>query len=114
KNHLKQDIAQVFQITKSMKKLFAGKEVMIHNIYISGYEPVDDWEQLKKPLQLDEKNSPLKMHVYYFTGKSIDNELTRLEETLSLTPFSNYGISSEHEANKALALYKRSFGRLKQ
>ncbi|HLQ70902.1 MAG TPA: rhomboid family intramembrane serine protease, partial [Bacillota bacterium] len=114
KNHLKHDIAQVFQITKSMKKLLAGKEVMIHNIYISAYEPVDDWEQLKKPLQLEEKNSPIKMQVYYLTDTTKEKELHKLQETLSLTPFSDYDAATEHEANKALALYKQSFAKLIQ
>src|SRR5690625_703875 len=77
KNHLKKDIAQVFQRTKAMKRLLAGKHIEIHNVYVSNYPPVDDWESLKKPMQLKEKN-PLKMKVYYLSENDLEPETDRL------------------------------------
>lgn len=114
KNHLKRDIAQVFQKTKSIKNLFKGKEVAIHNIYISAYEPVDDWDLLKKPLQLDEKKNPVRMQVYYITNESMNHELTRLQNTLTLIPFTDHAQTSEQQANKVLDLYRQYFSRLIQ
>lgn len=114
KNHLKRDVAQVFQITKSMKKMLAGKEVIIHNIYISRHEPIDDWEQLKRPLQLEEKKHPIKMHVYYITNESKNNELNRLQDMLALSSFSENDVTTDDEANKVLIMYQQSFNRLIQ
>ncbi len=79
KNHLKKDIAQVFQRTKAMKRLLAGKHIEIHNVYVSNYPPVDDWESLKKPMQLKEKN-PLRMKVYYLSEDEREAERGRLLE----------------------------------
>src|SRR5699024_6672185 len=114
KNHMKRDIANVFQITKGMKKLFAGKNIFIHNIYISADEPVDDCEQLKKPLQVEETKHPIKMHVYYISAKSKDNEVNRLEKSLAIAPFSENTITTEQEADEALSFYQQSFDRLIQ
>src|SRR5699024_2236037 len=85
-NHLKRDIAQVFQITKNMKKVFKGKKIKIHNVYVSAYKPVDDWEQLKKPLHLEDKNTPIKMQMYYITKDSKEQVISQLQQSLHLTP----------------------------
>ncbi|GAB3795520.1 rhomboid family intramembrane serine protease [Virgibacillus kimchii] len=77
KNHLKKDIAQVFQRTKAMKRVLTAKHIEIHNVYVSNYPPVDDWESLKKPMQLKEKN-PLKMKVYYLSYNDRSEETARL------------------------------------
>ncbi|MFD1850273.1 rhomboid family intramembrane serine protease [Oceanobacillus bengalensis] len=82
-NHLRKDIAIVFQKAKNMKKLLRGKEIEIYNIYVSSYPPVDDWEALKRPMQLKEKN-PVKMNVYYLDEENYKSELTRLIDTLDV------------------------------
>jgi rhomboid protease GluP len=76
KNHLKKDIAQVFQRAKIMKRQLTGKHIEIHNVYVSDYPPVDDWESLKKPMQLKERN-PLKMKVYYLSENDGEDETAR-------------------------------------
>ncbi|MGY0692917.1 rhomboid family intramembrane serine protease [Virgibacillus sp. FSP13] len=76
KNHLKKDIAIVFQKTKAMKRLLQGKHVHVHNVYVSSHAPVDDWEELKRPMQLNERN-PVKMNVYYLDDDSKQEELSR-------------------------------------
>src|SRR5699024_10739605 len=52
KNHLKNDIARVFQRVKMLKNMFIGQNISIYNIYVTDTEPVDDWEALKKPMIL--------------------------------------------------------------
>ncbi|MUV39636.1 Rhomboid protease [Lentibacillus sp. JNUCC-1] len=78
KNHLKQDIANIFQKVKAMKGLLRGKSVEIYNVYVSAHEPLDDWEFLKKPMQLKEKTS-VKMHVYYISDMNDSSELRRFQ-----------------------------------
>ncbi|MCM3396764.1 MULTISPECIES: rhomboid family intramembrane serine protease [Oceanobacillus] len=83
KNHLKRDIAIVFQKAKAMKKLLAGKHIELYNVYISSHAPVDDWESLKKPMQLKEKN-PIKMKVYYLDNEGSIEEFDRLQTDLDV------------------------------
>ncbi|GGA68401.1 rhomboid family intramembrane serine protease [Ornithinibacillus halotolerans] len=81
KNHLKKDIAIVFQKTRAMRKLLQGKQIEIHNVYISPFTPIDSWEMLKKPLMVQEKN-PIKMKIYYLSGDEIVTEKNRLSENI--------------------------------
>lgn len=83
KNHLKTDIARVFQKTKAMKKLLLGKKIEIHNVYISSHTPIDEWEMLKKQIQLNEKNSP-KMNVYYLEKDNFNEEIIRLQSNIGV------------------------------
>src|SRR5699024_9177836 len=85
-----------------------------HNIYISAHEPVDEWEQLKKPLQLEKTKKPIKMQVYYITEQSKNDELKRLQMALDIAPFSEDTMTTDQEANEALVLYQQSFERLIQ
>ncbi|TFJ93669.1 rhomboid family intramembrane serine protease [Lentibacillus salicampi] len=84
KNHLKKDIARVFQKSKAIKRYLQGKHIEIHNVYIAEHAPVDDWEILKKPMQLNEKN-PIKMNVYYLSENEKEEELARLQEAVGST-----------------------------
>lgn len=83
KNHLKNDIANVFQKTKAMDGLLLGKSVEIYNVYITSHPPVDDWEVLKRPLQLTDKK-PLKMQVYYMDENNYQEELLKLGKGLGI------------------------------
>lgn len=105
KNYLKRDIAQVFQQTKAMKQLFLGKTIEIYNIYVSSYTPIDDWEVLKKPLQLNEKNTP-KMKVYYITETNSDEELSRLETDIGVHINRHTEEQTEVEKETAVNFYK--------
>lgn len=77
KNHLKKDIAQVFQKIKVLKKYLSKKKIEINNIYITQHAPVDDWEMLKRPMRLKEKN-PIQMNVFYLDNENFDEEKERL------------------------------------
>src|SRR5699024_4394162 len=74
--------AIVFQKTKAMKRLLPGKHVEIHNVYITAYSPIDDWEMLKKPMKLNEKN-PLKKQVYYIDEQQYNEEQYKIKKAVS-------------------------------
>ncbi|MFA1820416.1 rhomboid family intramembrane serine protease [Virgibacillus oceani] len=101
KNHLKKDIAQVFQRAKAMKRQFSGKHLEIHNVYVSDYPPVDDWESLKKPMQLKERN-PVKMKVYYLSENDEEDEAARLLKDVetSTLPQENYREDTDYKEEK--------------
>ena len=82
KNHLKKDIAQVFQKTLALKRYLPRKTVEVNNIYITKHAPVDDWETLKKPMMLKEKKNPVRMNVYYLYEEGFQEEEERLEANL--------------------------------
>ncbi|HLR66456.1 rhomboid family intramembrane serine protease [Virgibacillus alimentarius] len=84
KNYLKQDIAIVFQKIKAAKHLLLGKHIEIHNVYISPYSPVDDWEMLKKPMQLNEKKS-VRMQVYYLDEHHFNDEKEKLKKIVDMS-----------------------------
>ncbi|SFA71012.1 rhomboid protease GluP [Lentibacillus halodurans] len=84
KNHLKRDIGQVFQKAKAMRQHFRSKHIEIHNVYIDSHTPVDDWEILKRQMQLNEKN-PIKMNVYYLSDDDKAEELARLRDAVGTT-----------------------------
>lgn len=105
KNHLKKDIRVVFQKAKAMKRFFLGKHIQIHNVYISSHSPVDDWDILKKPMQLNEKN-PMKMKVYYLSEEEKEVEHSRLQEAIDS---SNVSISHkviEQDMEERVDYYK--------
>src|SRR5690625_3333458 len=85
KNHLKKDIAQVFQKTLALKRYLSRKSVEVNNIYITKHAPVDDWETLKKPMLLKEKKNPIRMNVYYLDEDNFQEEEKRLENHLHFT-----------------------------
>lgn len=105
KNHLKTDIASVFQRVKAMKRFFVGKNIEIYNVYITSHEPVDDWELLKKPMQLKEKK-PLKMKVFYLTEDNFIKEKTRLLNQINSQAQNEPELPSLNDQEKEVALYK--------
>src|SRR5699024_12769221 len=66
KNHLKNDIAKVFQRVMTLKHIFKGKNIEVYNVYINENEPGDEWERLKKPMLLKEKRK-VRMNVFYLS-----------------------------------------------
>lgn len=83
RNHLNRDIADVFRKAQAMRKNLLGKHIELYNVYASAYAPVDDWEMLKKPMQLNEKKL-LRMRVYYMSQEDLDEEADRLQKDLEL------------------------------
>lgn len=111
KNHLKTDIASVFQRVKAMKKMFIGKNIEIYNVYVTAHEPVDDWEMLKKPMILKEKK-PLKMKVFYVSENNFVAEQDRLLQQLNSTLEQNIQLPSEVEQESGVNQYKSTLNEL--
>lgn len=82
KNELKKDIANVFQKVTNMGKLLVGKHVQIHNIYVSQYPPVDDWEVFRKPIKYKNRKE-MNMNVYYVSEQDYEEELTKIAEKIA-------------------------------
>ncbi|RKQ37794.1 rhomboid family intramembrane serine protease [Oceanobacillus halophilus] len=110
-NHLRKDIAIVFQKVKSMKKLLRGRDIEVHNIYISTYTPVDDWEILKKPMQLKEKK-PVKMKIYYLHDEEYFDELVRIQTSLQISEFHLEDQPTEDEMETEIDAFKKYFFQL--
>ncbi|MTW84063.1 rhomboid family intramembrane serine protease [Virgibacillus dakarensis] len=106
KNHLKKDIAIVFQKTKAMKRLLQGKNVQVHNVYVSSHAPVDDWEELKMPMQLNEKN-PVKMNVYYVDDESGEEELSRLYRDVDGSVHNKTATPTDSEKEEQISYYQK-------
>src|SRR5699024_5665965 len=84
KNHLKKDVAGVFQRAKNLKQHLSSKNVEIFNIYVTTYQPIDSWEELKKPMRLKEKN-PMWMYLYYLDESDYVDEYVRLQEDIGMS-----------------------------
>lgn len=111
KNHLKADIAGVFQRVKAMNKHFIGKNIEVFNVYVTSDEPVDSWETLKKPMILKERKH-VKMNVFYVTDENSNEEQSRLLKQMdaSIQPENNY--PSDLEQEEVLTKYKYSLAHL--
>ncbi len=109
-NHLKNDIAKLFQQVRNIRKQLGSKRIEIYNVYISDLEPVDDWEKLKSPLQLKERN-PLKMKVYYMTAENRKSEQERLLKELNAESTYTLKEATIEQKEKAVERYQYELGR---
>jgi len=105
KNHLKTDIARVFQRVKAMGKHFIGKDIEVYNVYITEHEPVDSWESLKKPMMLKDRK-PVKMKVFYVTDNNMTEEQERLLKQMDSSVHLESHFPSEIVQEQALNKYK--------
>lgn len=105
KNHLKTDIASVFQRVKAMNKYFVGKDVEIMNVYVTDYEPVDSWETLKRPMVTKEKK-PVKMNVFYVTEENASIEEKRLFNQIDASAKPEQQLPSKELQEQAVHQYK--------
>lgn len=81
KNELQSDMNNTLARFQTIQQAIVGKEVELHNVYISAYPPVDTWEMLKRPMHVTKKKS-IHMHMYYIDEVDCHNELIRLSEML--------------------------------
>lgn len=109
KNHLKVDIAKVFQQVKMMRNQIKGNDISIFNIYTSYDEPVDSWETLKRTLVLED-NRPLKMNVFYVTQQNFENEEARIFKMLNVSDDFSENLQKENEikSEKDYSYYKKN------
>lgn len=87
KNHLKSDMTTVFQRARALSKRLTQKTVNITNIYVADEVPVDDWEDLLKPLRLNDK-IVYNMSIFYIAHDNLILETNRLNQHLNM----NYAI----------------------
>ncbi|GGK03328.1 rhomboid protease GluP [Lentibacillus kapialis] len=113
KNHLMNDVDQVFQKAESLKRYFQSKHVDIHNVYIAEDAPVDDWDVLKKPWWLNEKNS-VTMNVYYLSTHEREEELARFRNAVGTAfKFPKEGLSETEKTQAVHNCRQRLAGQLK-
>lgn len=105
KNHLKLDIATVFQRVKGVKQFLRKNNIEIYNVYITEHEPVDSWETLKRPIQLKEKR-PLKMNVYYLSEDNMQTERYRLLKQINSNIENDFKEPVASEQKVFVELYK--------
>lgn len=111
KNHLKKDIATVFQRVKIMNKYFVGRDIEIFNVYVSNHEPVDSWETLKKPMLMKEKK-PVKMNVFYVTADNVSKEQGRLLDKIGTTFQPDLSLPTVIDQEQALPKYKHQLANM--
>jgi len=83
KNDLKKDIGQILQIVRANMHLFTSKNVEFHNIYVSEYPPVDDWEDLKKTMQLKDDKS-FRIKNFYLSKADYQEEISRMQTAIDV------------------------------
>lgn len=111
KNHLRIDISSVFQRIKSMKRFFIGKDIEIYNVYVTDFEPVDDWRDLKHPMVLKEKK-PVKMKVFYMTEENLFEEQDRLFNQLDTPLTRDIQFPSEQEQENDVVQYQKALSHM--
>lgn len=109
-NHLKNDVARLFQQVRNLRRQIGGKNIQIHNVYISSLEPVDEWKKLKEPLQLKERN-PLKMKVYYMSETNRETEQKRLLKEIEASSDYMYETNDPEVQERAVKQYQYELGR---
>lgn len=83
KNELKTDMARTFNRYEALKQFIFGKNVVIHNIYVSTHPPVDSWEMLKQPAHYKKKKT-VSQHMYYIDDLDGGEEMNRLSKNLKI------------------------------
>lgn len=81
-NELKRDITNSINRIRSMGRLLIGKSVEFKSIYISEYAPVDDWQEVKKPLIL-KGSKQINIQVYYMNKENFVEEAERIANDIS-------------------------------
>lgn len=106
KNHLKADVARVFQQVKMMRKILRGKHIQIYNLYVTSLTPIDDWSEFRRPLRTNERNSP-EMHLSFLTEDTFTEELEKLGRLIEFTPVSIPNLEDEQDYAEAVKEDKR-------
>lgn len=85
KNQLKTDIDRMFHNSKKLAKLFLGRNIELHNVYVTKQAPVDDWENLKETKKIKQGKFSHR-HTYYLDEKNRKEELERLFQKTAVDP----------------------------
>ncbi|MCA0970082.1 rhomboid family intramembrane serine protease [Halobacillus litoralis] len=95
-NELKRDLLMLQQQIKKNRQVFQGGKVTVHNVYVSEFPPVDDWQRTLDELP-EEKST---IHVYYMADETKADERKRLYNAFDLNEpeFEQDPSSEEKEA----------------
>ena len=86
KNQLGVDIERTIENSKKLTRLFLGRNIKFHNVYVAKYAPVDDWKDLKKTVKMSDRKFS-SMHLYYLDDKEWPIEKKRLFESIDVENF---------------------------
>jgi len=106
KNELKSDMARTLHTFETLQRRMKGKEINIHNVYISTYPPVDTWEMLKEPVRFRKKKN-VSMKMYYMDEENGKEELHRLARNIQHGELKNIPATTVHEQEAFVHAYKR-------
>lgn len=85
KNQLKIDVDRTSHNAKKLVKLFLGRNIEIHNVYIAKQAPVDDWESLKETKKIKQGKFS-SIHTYYVDEENRTDEIERLFKKTAVDP----------------------------
>ncbi|MCP8616862.1 rhomboid family intramembrane serine protease [Salirhabdus salicampi] len=105
-NHVKKDIEGTIEQVRRNRKQIIGKEVMIYNVYVSQYPPVDDWSRLKRPHRLRDRKT-YTIQTFYLESENREQELQRFLQNINVPPFSIQYHTEDEMANQ-LTVMKRA------
>ncbi|MFC3039066.1 rhomboid family intramembrane serine protease [Virgibacillus xinjiangensis] len=89
KNQLMKDMEETAGQMIQMKRTFPGKHVKIHHVYISTYSPVDDWEEMNRPVMLKGRRRLLDMFAYNINPAGGGEEESRLQRAIGVKSISD-------------------------
>lgn len=107
-NQLKRDQDTLTENLKRFKRQLVGREVEVHNVYISEFPPVDDWSDRKQPLHLNDRKKTTIYH-HYITEQRTEY-INDIYKQLGLTEPS-FVVPSEFEMEQTIYELKRSMKR---
>jgi rhomboid protease GluP len=124
RNELKRDVHITYQQLKQNRQLFRGGKVVLHNLYVSEFPPVDEWKGVTDELENDRFDSQL-----YFLDDEYKNEERRrfyqsfdIEDSIldnkiseqemeSILPYLKQQIVAKHKERKREAQNAFNFGK---
>ncbi|WP_186575785.1 rhomboid family intramembrane serine protease [Aquibacillus kalidii] len=83
RNHLQLDVDQTVMKLSKLKQFILGNGVHVHNIYIAEKPPVDEWESIKKTIELKNRKFT-KLSTYYADELDRKAEINRFFDYIGL------------------------------
>jgi rhomboid protease GluP len=77
-NMLEQDIEYVYEKSEQLRKQWFKKELHVKNIYISDYEPVNEWSPVSKSQQMMGEKAPTKVETILLAEWNTQEEYEQL------------------------------------
>ncbi|KGX88878.1 rhomboid family protein [Pontibacillus litoralis] len=105
-NQIKQDQQKLNKQIQRVQKHVAGRKVVVFNVYITKYPPVDDWEGWLETRTISERKS-CTVHTCYMDEQSRLKEIKKLYQQLSLLE-PHFPTPSEAEMEQLIPYLKQS------